>query len=142
MRISYREIAQWKYRLTPHCGRVVIPTSIRVPNGLHSSYVSLLPNGRLIIESGYAWDGPSGPTFDTPSFMRGSLVHDALYQLMGEGKLSWSYQKTADQLLRQLCREDGMGWLRTQYVYLAVRWFGRQSSMASRNKQSKLHWAP
>jgi hypothetical protein len=36
---------------------------------------------------GYAWNGPSGPTLDTRNFMRGSLVHDALYQLMREGRM-------------------------------------------------------
>ena len=44
--------------------------------------------GHLIIKRSYAWDGPSGPTIDTKNFMRGSLVHDALYQLMRHEHLS------------------------------------------------------
>ncbi|MGH7536144.1 MAG: DUF1353 domain-containing protein, partial [Gemmatimonadales bacterium] len=42
---------------------------------------SLQGRGYLTVKEGYAWDGPSGPTVDTKDFMRGSLVHDALYQL-------------------------------------------------------------
>lgn len=88
-------------------------------------YVSLDIEGTLTINAGYAWDGPSGPSFDTKSFMRGSLVHDALYQLMAEGGLSKKYRDEADSLLRQICLEDGMSRFRAWYVYRAVRFFGR-----------------
>ena len=76
------------------------------------------------MKKGYAWDGPSGPTIDTRNFMRGSLVHDALYQLMREEHLDKeTYRKPADQLLRDMCREDGMWSIRAWWVYLAVRWW-------------------
>ena len=83
----------------------------------------ILVNNRLMVKEGYAWDGPSGPTFDTKTFMRASLVHDALYQLMREGWLSRSYRGHADRLLRDICLEDGMSRVRAGYVYRAVRWF-------------------
>lgn len=89
-------------------------------------FVSLDIDGVLTIEKGYAWDGPSGPSFDTKSFMRGSLVHDALYQLMSEGRLNKEYRSDADNLLRQICLEDGMSRFRAWYVYKAVRLFGRK----------------
>lgn len=75
----------------------------------------------LLIRAGYAWDGPSGPTFDTPNFMRGSLVHDAIYQLIREGRLMPTERKYADQVLRAMCREDGMNALRAWWVYEGVR---------------------
>ncbi|WP_206076940.1 hypothetical protein [Massilia horti] len=92
-------------------------------------YLSLDPNGLLTIKRGYAWDGPSGPTFDTPNFMRGSLVHDALYQIMREKKLDREIHRAgADELLRKICLEDGMSWLRASWVHLGVRLFGEPAS--------------
>lgn len=90
-----------------------------------NGYLRLSLDGQLTISKGYAWDGPSGPTVDTRNFMRGALVHDALYQLMREGALDrHACRKTADEIMRRICREDGMSWLRSWWVYLAVRCFG------------------
>ncbi len=92
-------------------------------------YLQLSINGELDIKTGYMWDGPSGPTIDTESFMRASLVHDALYQLIREGVLPVKpYRKRADKLLLKICEEDGMSFVRRQYVYQAVRWFGESSA--------------
>jgi len=67
---------------------------------------------------------PSGPTLDTATFMRGSLVHDALYQLMRDGHLDRAtHREAADRLLQTLCEEDGMWSLRTWWVYHGVRLF-------------------
>ena len=41
--------------------------------------------------------------------MRGALVHDALYQLMRLKQLDYEqYRDRADEVLRDLCKEDGM----------------------------------
>ncbi len=92
------------------------------PPGLGTSdYIELTTDGHLTVKRGYAWDGPSGPTFDTHTFMRGALVHDALYQLMREGELDGEkYKIPADKLLKEMCLADGMNWFRAQYVYFAV----------------------
>lgn len=87
-------------------------------------FLRLCPEGRLTILAGYAWDGPSGPAIDTKNFMRGSLVHDALYQLISGGHISADFRKHADQLLRQICREDGMSAVRAWWVYQGVRFGG------------------
>lgn len=84
-------------------------------------FIKLDMNGNLTIKSGYAWDGASGPTFDTPTCKRGSLVHDALYQLMREERISLSYRQRADELLRSICVEDGMFRWRAWLWYLAVQ---------------------
>lgn len=89
--------------------------------GIKTEYIELFPDGVLTIKSGYAWDGPSGPTRDTKSFMRGSLVHDALYQLMRNNLLPSSCRENADQELHRICREDGMNRFRAWYVLLGVR---------------------
>ena len=93
-----------------------------------NGYYTLTKQGQLTINAGYAWDGPSGPTVDTPAFMRGALVHDCLYQMIRDGKLPESARKRADEILYEFCRLDGMGWVRAQYVYRAVRMFGKSSS--------------
>lgn len=121
--INYRPLRLYKYQLTRahDC-----ETGLFVESDVESSgsFITLDTGGILRIKAGYAWDGPSGPTVDTPNFMRGSLVHDALYQLIREGQLDSSYREMSDKLLRHLCREDGMSALRAGYVYRSVRLFG------------------
>jgi len=86
-----------------------------------------LSDGVLTIQHGYAWDGPSGPTWDTKTFMRGSLVHDALYQLIRtfDGCVS---RKFADETLYRICREDGMCRARAWWVYRGVRLGARRAA--------------
>jgi len=87
-----------------------------------TEFITLRTTGKLEIKSGYAWDGPSGPTIDTKNFMRGSLVHDALYQLMREGLLNPAvYRLVADSELKRICLEDGMSEIRAWYVFRAVQ---------------------
>ena len=65
-----------------------------------SEFVSLSPEGLLLIRSGYAWDGPTGYVLHTyrQRMMRGSLYHDALYQLMREGVLGRDHRQDADDV--------------------------------------------
>jgi hypothetical protein len=98
---------------------------------INTDFVTLTLAGTILINKGYAWDGPSGPTFDTKSFMRGSLVHDALYQLIRLGHLDADQKDVADRLLREMCIEDGMSSIRAWWVYNAVRKFGGAATMPS-----------
>lgn len=86
-----------------------------------NSHIHLFKDGTLFIHSGYWWDGPSGPAVDTVSFLRASLVHDALYQLMREGKVPQSCRKKADQIMRKIALEDRMSRKRAWWVYWGVR---------------------
>lgn len=95
---------------------------------IYTEFILLEVDGTLTLAAGYAWDGPSGPTFDSPSFMRGSLEHDAFYQLMRLGLLPPEYRKLADERLRTVCLEDGMWPIRAEWVYLAVRMYGASSA--------------
>lgn len=99
-----------------------------------------LQEGKLYIRKGYAWDGPSGPTIDTLTFMRGSLVHDALYQLIRVGLLNESMREEADRILQRVCLEDGMSRIRAWYVYHAVKWFG--GPCAEKYAEPKIEEAP
>lgn len=89
-----------------------------------TDYINLYRDGTLLIRKGYAWDGASGPAIDTLNFRRGSLVHDALYQLIREDRLPFSYRKRADDELIRICKEDGMLMPRRWWVKLAVNTFG------------------
>jgi hypothetical protein len=53
--------------------------------------------------------------------MRGSLIHDALYQLIREGHLPHQCRQPADAMLYQIIRQDGMCKPRACYVYRGVR---------------------
>jgi hypothetical protein len=99
-------------------------------------FISLQPDGLLTILAGYAWDGASRPAINTKSFIRGSLVHDAFYDLMRHGYLPLMCQPLADQELRRICVEDGMWKVRAWWVFTAVREFGRSS--AHRQKEQIL----
>lgn len=106
-----------------------------------NKYVTASNGGFLLIRAGYAWDGASGPTIDTKSTMRASLVHDALYQLIREGYLpadDLTY-KLADAELRRILVEDsrsaggllswlqnGWGSVRAWYYERAVNRFGKK----------------
>lgn len=118
-KIAYRD--GYKYQLA---ATYVCTVAIRPPEVVQHDYITLYPSGIMTIRRGYAWDGPSGPTIDTKNFMRGSLVHDAMYQLIGEGLLPLSARAQADEELRRLCREDGMSAIRAWWVYQGVHWFG------------------
>jgi hypothetical protein len=118
--ILYRE-REYKYQLLE---QYVINLPI-LGYAVKEKYFTLFKNGKLVINTLYAWDGPSGPTFDTPSFMRGSLVHDVLYQMIRLEKLPVEIRQTADQILHDICIEDGMSSLRAWWVLRAVKRFGK-----------------
>lgn len=130
---SIKYQAGYKYQLSE---TYTIQVDVR-GRRVQSSFIWLTPQGQLEIRKGYAWDGPSGPTIDTSNFMRGSLVHDALYQLTREGHLPRSMRIYADELLRKLCREDGMSAFRAWIVYRAVRRFARRAALPSNRRPVK-----
>jgi len=131
-RIYYKR--GYKYQLSkPY----IIQTSIKPTDPIYTEYIGLGTDGVMIIKRGYAWDGASGPAIDTRSFMRGSLVHDALYQLIRTGYLPLICRQKADDMLKKICLEDGMSKLRAWYVYQAIRKFG-----AIANNEPVIEYAP
>lgn len=115
-------------------------TDIRVPANINTEFIVLSTEGMLIIKAGYAWDGPSGPTVDTQSFMRGSLAHDALYQLMRMERLDIKWRIHADKELVKICKVDGMWGFRRWYVERELRKFG--AAAADPKNKKKLFTAP
>lgn len=103
-------------------------TEIRAERDIVTPYIRLNSDGYLMIAPGYCWDGASGPALDTRAVMRGSLIHDALYQLMRMEHLPQVFRGQADREFYSACIDDGMGRFRAQYLYRAVRLFGRSST--------------
>jgi len=142
--IFYRNLKGYKYILSENYVIRIKPISdkdIFEPDN-KNPFIKLSARGVLTIFKDYAWDGPSGPTIDTKSFMRGSLVHDALYQLMRQGKLPQSARKYADKLLAEICRADGMSRIRAWYVEKGVNIFGGSSAKITDKKEFKINSAP
>lgn len=104
--IVYKNLKNYKYQLVKSYNfqtEIKTDLSLKIGKSEVKVFVNLDPEGLLKIEAGYAWDGPSGPTIDTKTFIRGSLIHDALYQLMREEKLDRiKYRENADQLLKKI----------------------------------------
>ncbi len=103
--MKYRSLKHWKYELLESMEIPVDIPQTAYSYPIEGKYIALW-DGLLTARDRYAWDGPSGPTFDTPTNMRASLFHDALCQLIGEGLLGKKYRKYADELLRTLMLED------------------------------------
>jgi hypothetical protein len=141
-KIKYRGANNYKYQLAEdytiltdlHPKKMIMEPKKPV-------FICLDPDGFLTIKAGYAWDGPSGPTIDTKNFMRGSLVHDALYQLIREKRLPADTREYADELLGEICREDGMSAFRAWYVVRAVKLVGGIAIRFSKGEH-KIHTAP
>lgn len=123
--ICYKKRKKYKYSLHSD---FEYETDIKVKNPKNLGLLEITSNGKLLIRKGYSWDGPSGPAIDTKNFMQGSLIHDALYQLMREGVLPQSERKRADEILKKVCIRDGMSGFRAWYVYMAVRVSGTFSA--------------
>lgn len=117
----------FRYRLEADYQHVV-PVSGQPPDyqGLYVGLAHIPGTGGSVLtaRSGYAWDGPSGPTLDTVDFLRGSLIHDCLYQLIREGVLKPGDRATADRVLREVSAEDGMPGFRRWLDWAGLRLFG------------------
>jgi hypothetical protein len=123
--IFYKKRRIYKYNLHSD---LVYETGIHIDQPKNNGLLEIDNVGILTIKKGYSWDGPSGPSIDTKNFMQGSLVHDALYQLMREGILHQHARVRADDILREICLNDGMSRFRAWYVYLAVRLFAANAA--------------
>lgn len=117
----------WKYELESAASFMVPvypPATIGYP--LDDPFVTLSPEGLLWFRADYKWDGPSGPTVDTPYTMRAALVHDGLYQLMRAGLLAGTWRERADELLRDYIIEDVRS---TAKALRTQGWLGRMKSV-------------
>lgn len=133
--MKYRKLGRYKYQLESNYtvpileewGRALSETPWRF--GISIEGFVYLREGSLTIISGYSWDGTSGlpELFDNriEALRRGSLVHDALYQLMREKHLDYrNDREMADKLMQQICLEDGLHPALAWLIYTVLRRFG------------------
>ena len=119
--MKYRKLLVYKYQLTSTYN---VQTNIVLNDDIWEDFIYLHKSGMMTIKEGYAWDGATGG-IDTKNFMRGSLTHDALTQLIRLKRLPQAQRLNADKLLKQICLEDGMSKLRAWWVFKAVRAYVR-----------------
>lgn len=122
--------AGYKYKLKK---RACFITDILPSDDIKTDFIKLSKSGILFVEPGYAWDGASGPTIDTKSSMRASLLHDALYGLMRDKLLSGEpIRRKADMQFYILLKKDGMLKIRAKVWYRSVRRWAKKSSVTGR----------
>lgn len=107
---------------------------VRPDNDISTEWICLTKDGLLTIYNGYASDGPSGATIDTRSSMRGSFVHDALYQLLRMGLLPQSMRQLVDDEAQRIWIEDGMWKFRARLWHRELRKFGASAADPSNVK--------
>ena len=129
--IRYR--SEYKYQLASDYR---IDIGIIPDEGILTDFIELDGEGKLEVKNGYAWDGPSGPVIDTVENLRASLVHDALYQLMRNEELNTrTHRKAADEIFRDLCKEDGVSTFAANIYYKALRRHGKPAASPENKKR-------
>lgn len=110
--VSYVETGHkiWKYRQTEYYEfkfKGISQSDILDQDAYNkiSKYITI-DKDRFFTRSGYTINGATKfPDFDW-MMRRPVWGHDALYQLMELGVISWDFRKQADELLRDLACED------------------------------------
>ena len=121
----------YKYQTTEF---YTILTPIKPPALISTHFLTLEAHGRLSIERGYAWDGPSGPTIDTDNAMTPSLVHDAFAQLMRMGLLDRKHRIPSNAFMKKMLLARGMFWLRAKY-WIDGLWIFGGGSVKEKNRK-------
>jgi len=134
--IKYRKLRKYKYQVWED---YIVQTPIKGYRHV-SDFWCIFKNGKVLAKKGYCYDGPSGPTIDTHTFMRGALIHDIFYQAFRERIVPLSERDTADRLLQTMCIEDGMNKIRAWWVYHGVKYGGKPA--AKPNGKQKIYTAP
>jgi hypothetical protein len=123
--MKFRRLHAWKYQLMEPFETYVC---FWPPEDIDTEFVSLHKDCTLKLKEHYCWDGASGPCPDVKEVMKGSLVHDALYQLMRINLLDRFYRIYADKELKRICIESGMSKIWANIIYWGVRVFAKKGA--------------
>jgi hypothetical protein len=136
-------MSHWKFCLTDRdyswSSGVPVDQDYSFKDAKHIERLRIAKNGTITVTQGYAWDGCS-PKFrfldalyigtpdgvlsqktHQPKAYYASLIHDALYQFMGDGNMPYK-RKQMDHFFLQLLRESEFWW--GNVYYAAVRLVG------------------
>ncbi len=135
---QYRDVRSYKFQLfddlTCETGITIHGTSVQSasePGSDGRPFVTMDAGGTLLIHAWYSWDGPSFIPGHARRMIRGSLVHDALYQLIRdecfpvESRIRWTVAREADVLMRRLFIADGTPVILAWFFFAVIRLFGR-----------------
>lgn len=115
-KIYYKEGYKYQFTRDYSCY-----TGIMLPDDIIYDYFTLTANGWCHIKKGFAWDGASGPTFDTKSSMRPSAIHDCYCQAAEERLIDYEeYSPQYNKVFRDMCEEDEMWKIRAAIWYAGV----------------------
>lgn len=76
---------------------------------------------KLVIKKGYAWDGVTGPVFQSKSTKIPSLVHDVLKQAESLYLIPETRRKDIDECYRYFGKKSGMNIFRRNLHYRVIR---------------------
>ena len=99
----------YKYQTTE---TIILQTRIIPDEPIISKWLYLDLFGKLTIMEGYAWDGASGPTWDTDNSIIPSLYHDAMAQLLRQELINQEWLPFVNAEFDDMLKERGMSWLR------------------------------
>lgn len=101
---------------------------------IRTRFYSLTMNGLLVVKAGYAYDGPSGPTIDTPSTMFCALVHDVMYEMFRKEQLSLDWRGEADEELSEIGKACGANPYRMEIWEWGVDKFAEKHALPENKK--------
>jgi len=93
----------FKYQLAES---ISIMTSLRPPEDIFIDFAVLYMTGEFRLIKGYACDGASGCTIDTPGTFRGAFFHDAGCEMLRKEKLPPDWLPEIDKLAHTLWSKD------------------------------------
>lgn len=117
---------------------LIVKTEVYPPEDVITDLVVLRKDGWLLVKKYFGTDGPSGPTYDTPTNIRGAIIHDAFYFLFRKKKLSLLFKCKVDHELYKIMIKDGSLKIRAKYYKWAVLNFGKSAA----TKLRKIFKAP
>lgn len=132
---TYREVGKYRFETLE-----AYTFSVAGLPDIDTEYITIR-SGRITIAPRYAWDGATGwpKKLKHPKcLIQSSLVHDAIYQLMREGKIDRKkWRKYADRMLQLISIEDGMNVVLAAIVYRVVRIAGKKSTMPEKKHRGR-----
>lgn len=118
VKIQSQHHSRNRFKLTEDCS---VTVGVTPDYSINTDFINLGKDGDLVIKKGYAWDGLPGLVLHTKNIRRGSVVRDALYQLMRNQHLSNGWRTAADMEFKRFCIEDGCSKFRAWFLHRQLR---------------------